>query len=270
MKQLISHLYLRTQRWLYQSSYSFGNVLGINQGNRLILCYHNVGYDNDPYTITPERFRAQIHRIKDYAEIVDLKTLLGQSHPDSNLVALTFDDGYHGVSEYALPILKEFEVTATAFILAQPLLANRDELGNMIPLMRTPQIKELIKAGWRIGCHSQTHPDFTALSHSQMVDEIATAKKILELKLETPIDYFAYPKAKADAAVQKVVGLAGYKAGLGVSPNTLVLGANRWQLPRLIIDRAIQAEEFPAYIARSVLNLRQITDYLQLGRLRWL
>ena len=39
------------------------------------------------------------------------------SCPDkSNLIICTFDDGYTGVKEYGLPILKEFGFTATVFV----------------------------------------------------------------------------------------------------------------------------------------------------------
>src|SRR5882757_1771876 len=90
----------------------------------LILMYHSITpYREDPYqiTVTPARFEQQMRWLRrrglrgaSVREVLDARAMgCGQG-----LVGLTFDDGYADFVDYALPVLKRYGFTATAYLIA--------------------------------------------------------------------------------------------------------------------------------------------------------
>jgi peptidoglycan/xylan/chitin deacetylase (PgdA/CDA1 family) len=92
----------------------------------LILCYHNVvGSDErrgDPELHMPfERFSRQVRWLSARYEIVSLRELALRFASGGRLkkvAAITFDDGYAGVYEHAVPLLKALGIPATVFVVA--------------------------------------------------------------------------------------------------------------------------------------------------------
>src|SRR5688572_1331740 len=74
----------------------------------------------DDWNVTPKQFERQIATLAQFAEIVplsDLRRRLNTRPPGGKpLVCLTFDDGYATFYSQVLPILKRYEVPATAFV----------------------------------------------------------------------------------------------------------------------------------------------------------
>lgn len=98
------------------------------QNAGLILCYHNVvsradDRAGDPDLHLPlERFEAQVRWLKDHYEIVSLGELLDRRAARRSLrstAVITFDDGYAGVFEHALPFLDRMGCPATVFVVAE-------------------------------------------------------------------------------------------------------------------------------------------------------
>jgi len=92
----------------------------------LILCYHNVVTTNDaggdPELHVPvERFERQVRWLAGHYDVVSLREIVGRlarGGPLRRLAAITFDDGYAGVFEHALPLLASLGLTATVFVVA--------------------------------------------------------------------------------------------------------------------------------------------------------
>jgi len=93
----------------------------------LILCYHNVVADEentagDPAVHLPvTRFEAQIRWLADHYDVISLRELVDRVARGRSLrrtAALTFDDGYAGVFEHAVPLLDALHLPATVFIVA--------------------------------------------------------------------------------------------------------------------------------------------------------
>ena len=94
----------------------------------LILCYHNVvsgeaSPHGEPGLHVPrERFAWQMRWLADHYTLVSLGEFadrLAAGGPLRWVAAVTFDDGYAGVFEHALPILRELRVPATVFLVAR-------------------------------------------------------------------------------------------------------------------------------------------------------
>ena len=94
----------------------------------LILCYHNVwparssAPTGDASVHLPlDRFAEQVRWLARHYEIVPLRECvdrLASRRSLRGLAAITFDDGYAGVFEYAWPLLLELGLPATVFIVA--------------------------------------------------------------------------------------------------------------------------------------------------------
>ncbi|MGD8496007.1 MAG: polysaccharide deacetylase family protein [Gemmatimonadales bacterium] len=94
----------------------------------VILGYHRVAADpSDPYEncVSPTAFRSQLAVLARVARPVSLSALLDEPHGGPGRVALTFDDGYADFALAALPILREFDVPATLFVVSGAI--GRDE-----------------------------------------------------------------------------------------------------------------------------------------------
>jgi peptidoglycan/xylan/chitin deacetylase (PgdA/CDA1 family) len=86
-----------------------------------ILCYHRVGTGGVPlYSQLPrEEFEAQMRYLRKYYRIISLDQLILEMARPKSLepaVAVTFDDGYRGLYNEALPILQAYQVPSTVFL----------------------------------------------------------------------------------------------------------------------------------------------------------
>ena len=88
-----------------------------------ILAYHDLaGPDGAEVegTVRQDRFREHVRYLVDQYEIVTIAGLaerLSRRQPlERDLVAITFDDGYRGVHDFAWPVLRSSRIPATVFL----------------------------------------------------------------------------------------------------------------------------------------------------------
>ena len=92
-----------------------------------ILCYHNVvpadaAPSGEPgLHVRCDEFDRQMRWLADHYRVVPLRELVDRLESGAhlrNLAAITFDDAYAGVFQYALPILRACHLPATIFVVA--------------------------------------------------------------------------------------------------------------------------------------------------------
>ena len=101
------------------------------------------------------------------------------------LVTLTFDDGWRNQYQNAFPLLKQYGLTGTFYILS-------GELFNQPAYMTVAEITALRSAGNEVASHSVSHPDFTKLTTTQRAYQFSQSKSTLSTKFG-PVTNFAYP-----------------------------------------------------------------------------
>ncbi len=72
-------------------------------------------------------------------------------------------------------------------------------------------IDEMRSAGVTIGSHSRTHALLTRESQKHLRDEISGSRRMLETRLKTHVDHFAYPDGRFDSRTLIATAGAGYR-----------------------------------------------------------
>lgn len=126
-----------------------------------------------------------------------------QGARDVRLAALTFDDGYRNILDYAAPLLSSYGWRATVFAISGFVGGTNQWPGqaSSIPpskLLTWKDLSELDRFGWEIGAHTVTHPDLTDLDDRRLTDEILGSRAMLEDRLGREVTSFAYPMGRYD------------------------------------------------------------------------
>lgn len=119
----------------------------------------------------------------------------GEKLPEA-VVTICFDDGYLSTFKVAYPILKEYQYSATVFVIPKAV----GEEG----YMNLNHLRILQNNGWEIGSHTYSHPDLTTLSPNELEKELKNSKEWLEQR-GFKVYSFAYPYgAYSEKVIEKV------------------------------------------------------------------
>ena len=168
-----------------------------------ILLYHNFvttvpesDPDNFNYINTPESFEENIKIfLENRYTIISMKELADANNgktelPDKTMV-ITFDDGYYSNYEYIYPILKQYQVKASIFIVT-------DKIGQEIDgikYLSWEECLEMQNSGFvEIGSHSKKHVFYDKRSVRKLRDDVKESYEQIEKNLgKQDLKIFAYP-----------------------------------------------------------------------------
>ncbi|MEG3918839.1 sulfotransferase [Microcoleus sp. T3_A4] len=205
-----------------------------------ILSYRRISPDGLD-AVTPQIFEQQLHNLKNlgyYSASWEnwRSAKLAKTPLPGKAVLMTFDGGYLDFFQYAWPLLKRFDFTATVFLVAESIgKTNSWEKAEFeeVPLMGWSEILQLRDAGIEFGSMSATHQPLTALSPTEIVREAAKSRAILERELEKPVKCFAYPYGDVDPIVAHLIGASGYTFGVSYTLNLSSFEDSLLSLPRI-------------------------------------
>lgn len=180
----------------------------------------------------------------------------GTPLPD-HAVVLTFDDGYRSQFDRAAPLLKNFGMTATFFVLGD----RRDGHcywegeGMTLPerkLMDRSQLRTLLGSGLEIGCHALSHRHLTRLNFPDREREIREGKSRLEDDLGQAISFFSYPYGALDAQVVDQVRSAGFAGAVSTIRGAVRRDENPFVMRRMTVIGKPGRSEFLAYLTGAM------------------
>lgn len=178
-----------------------------------ILMYHSIAYEKgNDLRIPIEKFREQMKFLKDNGyntlTLTEVSDLFTKNIPvPKKSVVLTFDDGYVDNYTNAFPILKEFGIKATIFVIT-------DWVDKIPQFMTVTQLKEMDKGGVDIEAHTQIHDELDKLSYDDQVKTLKGSKEFIEKNLNKKVSFMAYPFGQYNATTVKAASDTGYTVAL--------------------------------------------------------
>jgi len=211
------------------------NVINDNRGVP-VLCYHSISSDSlkkNSISMPKEKFREQLKTIKDSGYITltmaQLNDYLFKNKPiPEKSVVITFDDGYSDNYTNAFPILKEFNMKATIFVISSYL--TRDSY------LTSEEIKEMSDYGIDIESHTVSHVKLSTLSYKDQLKELKNSKETIENITDKPVISIAYPEGKFNKDTKKATLEAGYSMGFTIDRGYADRNDNPAQLNRICVD----------------------------------
>ncbi|QWR78422.1 polysaccharide deacetylase family protein [Candidatus Magnetomonas plexicatena] len=214
----------------------------------IVLTYHCIGSPKKTVRlpglyVTPKMFSFQMYYLKTFGyNVVRLNDILDfslEKSLNSQMVAITFDDGFKSFLEFAYPVLQKYKFPATVFLVSS-LIGKHNEwdsgyVNEKRQLMNWDDINFLKENAIDFGAHSRTHPSLTKLTDSELEAEIRGSKDDLESKLAMPIEFFCYPYGDSDNRVIESVKQAGFKGAFTTKKGYIKAGGNPYEFNRMSI-----------------------------------
>jgi peptidoglycan/xylan/chitin deacetylase (PgdA/CDA1 family) len=213
-----------------------------------VLIYHRMGHaESDSerrYCVSPELFAAHMRALAGAGERACPVTefcawLRGERALPEGSFVLTFDDGFLGVHEHAMPVLEELGWPATVFLVSG-LVGGRNEWApdddlsrKRYPLLARPQILEMSRRGFAFQSHTRSHPDLTRLPADRLSEELSGSRRDLEDLVGEPAFCLAYPYGRYDDRVVDAVEAAGYQNAFSTESGFNRPAADPYRLRRL-------------------------------------
>ena len=149
-----------------------------------IYCFHEIGYQKNPYCISPYNF-----------------VKFAREHKRDRF---HFDDGRQGIFTNWPLILENIRFKPVIFIVPNFLKGHIPEHEKYTEFLDYKQIEQLIGHGFEIGSHSLSHCDLRSLSDSLLKEQIELSKEWLELKFKIKVTKFSYPYGRVDERVKEL------------------------------------------------------------------
>jgi len=236
----------------------------------IVLMYHSIG--NTPYGVRPEDFEAQMRYLKAHARVVGLDEIASGRYHDTAApltCAITFDDGYAGVYEYAYPILRDNGFEALLYVTTSALERGGAQHSCEIPgffpgepTLTWAQVREMSKGGITIGSHLCHHLDMRQLSQEIGMEELSHSRDNISQELAAPCKHFAYPFGFFNAKNVNWVRQLGYESAVTVRHSLVPDKLDPLRIPRMGIGPENSWTDFEGM-------LRGDLDYLLILRKVW-
>jgi peptidoglycan/xylan/chitin deacetylase (PgdA/CDA1 family) len=136
------------------------------------------------YHVTKALFAEHLRAIRASGRQVITASQWAQGRAGDSVV-LTFDDGWRGTFEVAVPMLLEAGWRATVYV-------TRDFIGRDGFATRE-MIREAARAGIEIGAHGTTHRMLSSCTPEEMRWEFLTCKRDLESIVDGPVEHASQP-----------------------------------------------------------------------------
>jgi peptidoglycan/xylan/chitin deacetylase (PgdA/CDA1 family) len=206
-----------------------------------VLMYHEVSPNPQPsfrrYTVTVRQFAWQMRWLAGCGyQTIDMDDLvrarLGQGTLPKRPVLITFDDGFQGCVDHAVPVLRAHKFTAI-FYLVTGLMGETSrwmlpEIGLELSVMDWNTARALAAEGFQCGAHTVTHPRLANLDPTRCRAELLDARTRLEEELGRPAVHLAYPYGAYNPGVRAIAAESGYvtacstRAGLSEADDDLL------------------------------------------------
>lgn len=153
------------------------------------------------------------------ASVVPLLSILDPGESDA--IAITFDDGFLNFEQIAMPLLREYRLPATLFVVSHHAGGTNSWRGTgqqtripTLPLLGWESIARAASEGIEIGSHTQTHPLLGLLDAAALDREVQGSRADIVRELAINPRAFCYPYGGTNRDVRRAVAEAGYSVAV--------------------------------------------------------
>ena len=195
-----------------------------------ILGYHRVHPQpaSDTPTLSPKVFDQQMKILATRWNPISLQELVSNLEKKRGLpsraVVVTFDDGTEDNFTYAFPILLQYHIPATVFMIS----GNVGKPGSL----SAEQILKMRRVGIHFGSHTVHHAYLPSLSIEQARQELSDSKEALQ-KLGLSVDFLSYPAGGFTSEIIQAVQETGYRGACTTNRGIRRFPPNPWALRRI-------------------------------------
>ena len=220
---------------------------------RIILLYHSIG--GGDAAIASETFIDHLNVIVTTSRLIALRDVVNCSPDRGVAVAITFDDGYAALRDHASAILANFGCSATAFLNVSE-IADKDRRVSRAEdgyhtgehFLTWRDVDALLGAGWHVGSHGVHHLNLVSVDGATAKNELSTSKLIIERRLGTTCDMFAYPWGRNSPEVREAVRSAGYRYAFCGAHRPMTPTRDPFALPRINIAKEYSRDDLAAIL----------------------
>lgn len=236
---LILDNYLQTKAHNKNSSYSANQITVVDKpaiptnsapSKIPVLMYHAIDYGNNSLYVSKVDFENQIsYLVKNNYNFITFEDLANNNIP-SNPIIITFDDGYHDLYTNAFPILKKYNVRATAFLIIEDLHLTGEEIAQM-------------NQWFSFQSHTLYHKDLTTLDNNSLENELDLSKKMLQSIVSNKVIAICYPSGKFN---NNVINIAKkhYSYGVTTISGSYSTKNDLYKIPRIRISKSDNLKDF--------------------------
>jgi peptidoglycan/xylan/chitin deacetylase (PgdA/CDA1 family) len=231
--------------------------MGLSTGASAILLYHSLDQTGGLFSINPDLCRRHVEAIAQSGISV---APLARVRETPGALALTFDDGHRNFLDHALPLLLEFRMPATMFVVS-------GYCGHKPGALNWSEVQEIAAAGIHIGAHSVTHRDLTTLSAAEAQVEMRGSQAHIEDRLGRSVRAFAYPYGRSNTHVRRLASEI-FDLACGVKPAQAGRDSDPFNLPRVFdfyVRNPHRLRRLARNEGRAYLALRRTASALRRG-----
>lgn len=205
-----------------------------DKGHIPCFVYHRFGNDKYPSTNIPlDSFRAHLEYLKqNHFNVITLGEAVHKLKTDQNIpektVVLTVDDGYRTFKTGAMPLLQEFDYSATLFV-------NTETVGGK-NYLTWDELKQIRQKGIEIGNHSHSHDHFVNRKaegdKEYFKADTRKAQAMFKKKLGVKPSLYAYPYGEYTSTMQSTLKKLDFEAATAQKSGVLKATSDMFAIPR--------------------------------------
>ncbi|GLF86803.1 MULTISPECIES: polysaccharide deacetylase family protein [Bacillus] len=205
-----------------------------------ILMYHSISSGNS-LRVPKSEFASHMKWLKDNNYVTlspkeAYQVLTTNSIPSEKYVLITFDDGYTDNYTKAFPILKQYEMKATIFMIEQS-IGRPNHLTD-------EQMDEMMAHGISIESHTIHHLELNRLSKQQQEEELKGSKTFFDQRFSQRTRMVSYPVGRYNEETLKLAKEAGYQMAVTTEPGHAKKEQGMMSLHRVRISPGLSPESF--------------------------
>lgn len=200
-----------------------------------VVCfvYHRFGDNRFPSTnISIDDFKAHLQWLADndyqMLNLSDALDYLYNEMPSKKTAVITIDDGYKSFLQNGLPLLNQFNFSATLFI-------NTETVGGG-DYLNWQELNEVVSRNIEIGNHTHSHDYFLNKNiDTRYIDfekDVVEAQALIKKHLNVQPKVFAYPYGEFDKSMSDIIQSLGFKGAAAQNSGVMNNLTSNYQIPR--------------------------------------